>query len=116
MSLGLDYRPQGDPWDMWLYGVIAPLPVAGMAFLWIISRHAVIQGKGNTTVLHGTDAVALGVTALCFALLLHFHYFWGLSEHPTLQRYHMVGKAFSFLGLIIGLVYLIWCLFRIYIL
>lgn len=87
MSYGLRDEPQGDEGERWFYGAVLPLPIAGLGFLWVVTRRADLHDPKSGIVLHGSDAVALGVTALCLALSLHFHFFWGLSQSPTLRRY-----------------------------
>lgn len=42
--------------------------------------------------------------------------FPGLNRNPILRRHFVAGKALSMLGLLIGLLYLIWCLIRLLIL
>ncbi len=113
--LGLENEPDNGGWERWAYGVIAPLPIAGLALLWMISRRADLHDKVKT-VLHGTDAVALGLTALFLAFALHFYFFWRLSENPKLRQCYFVGTALSALGLIIGMLYMIWCFLRLFIL
>ena len=110
MSLGLDDEPQGDGWERWAYGVLAPLPFLYFGALWIITRHAVLSGRRGETVLvlDGTAAVVAGLSPLCLALLLHFHYFWGLSKTRALRQWYVAGKAVSLLGLTAGLSYLTW--------
>jgi len=105
-----------DTWEMWLYGVIVPLPIAGLALLWIISRHADLHDHRNNIVLVGSDAVALGLTALSLALAMHFQYFWRLSVNPVLNQYYVAGKVVSLIGAIIGFLYIIWCFVRLFIL
>ena len=107
--------PAGDKWEMWLYGIVAPLPITGLALLWIISRHADLHDK-NRTVLRGMDAVALGLTTLCLALALHFYFYWRLSENPRLSQNYAVGTAISLAGAMIGLLYVTWCFLRLFIL
>jgi len=102
-------------WEMWLYGVIAPLPIIGLASVWIVSRHADLHDKSRM-VLTGTDAVALGLTTLCLALALHIHYFWRLSQNPVLNRSYHVGRTLSLVGAMIGLLYVTWCFVRLCIL
>ncbi len=115
MALDLDREPEGDRWEKWIGGVIAPLPLAAWGLYWIITRHAVLRGRGGPTVLEGGGAVAAGLTVLFLALCLHFHYFWGLNESATMRRFHPYGKALALLGLILSLSYTTWSLLRLFI-
>lgn len=113
--LGLENEPDNGGWERWAYGMVAPLPLVWIALLWIISRRANLHDKVQT-VLHGTDAAALGLTVLFLAFALHFHFFWRLSEAPKLRQYSFVGTAVSALGLALGMLYMIWCFFRLFLL
>jgi vacuolar-type H+-ATPase subunit I/STV1 len=108
--------PEGDKWEMWMYGVIAPLPIIGLALLWIVSRHADLSDHRSTIILQGTDAVVLGLTALCLALALHFHYYWRLSENPKLNGNSSIGTSLSLVGAMIGLLSTTWCFVRLFLL
>jgi len=101
-----------DKWEMWAYGVAAPLPVAGIALFWIIGRRADLHDRSGT-VLFGTDAAALGMTALLLALALHFHFFWRLNPNPAVNRHYAMGRTVALVGAIIGLLYLTWCFVRL---
>ena len=115
MGNWLGDTPEGDRWEIRLYGVIAPLSIVGLALLWIVSRHADLHDR-NKTGLRGMDAVASGLTALCLALALHFHFYWRLSESPRLSQSCLVGTTFSLAGAVIGLLYMTWCFVRLFIL
>jgi hypothetical protein len=44
--------------------------------------------------------------------MLHFHYYWGLSQKPELQENFSMGKTSSLVILIISLAWVAWCLVR----
>jgi hypothetical protein len=58
--------------------------------------------------LDGSEAIAIGITWICLALFMHFHYFW-----PTLKRLYIftgLGKIAAAFGFIASLGYLFWSL------
>jgi len=108
----LDNDPRGDQTTQWLGGILAPLPFVLYGLLCIINRIGAVPGRHGQTLLYGTDAIILGVTCLSGAAMLHFHYYWGLSDKAPLRDNYSVGKTCSTIILIISLSWVAWCLLR----
>lgn len=106
----LDDDPQGDQTTQIFGGIIATLPFVVYGLMCIINRAGAVPGKDNySTPLFGMDAVILGITCLSFASILHFHYYWGLSESENLRDN---CKTCSIVILIASLGWVTWCLLR----
>jgi len=60
--------------------------------------------------LDGSEAIAMGITWMCLALFIHFHYFW-----PTLKRLYIftdLGKTISAFGFVASLGYVFWSIMK----
>lgn len=109
----LNNEPRGGETTKWAGGVLAPLPFAGYGLLCMINRIGTVPGRrGDATVLSGIDAVVLGVALLCFAALLHFHFFWGLSKNEKLRDHYEYGEFIALVILVPSLAWVTWCLLR----
>jgi len=109
----LDNAPQGDQTTQWLGGILAPLPFAMYGMMCIINRVGAVPGRRHDrTLLLGTDAIILGIACLSCAAVLHFHYYWGLSDKECLRDNYTVGKTSSLVILIASLAWVAWCLLR----
>ncbi len=109
----LDEEPQGDKTTKWAGGVVAPLPFVIYGLLCVFNRVGAVPGRrSDSTLLVGMDAVILGMACLSFASLLHFHYYWGLSQSDTLKDNYDYGKFASIVVLICSLGWVAWCLLR----
>lgn len=78
----------------------------------IINRAGAVPGKNGNILLSGTDAVILGIVYISFAAMLHFHYYWGLSDKQELKENFSMGKTSSLVILIVSLAWVAWCMVR----
>jgi hypothetical protein len=109
----LDDYPEGDKTTQLFGGVVAPFPLAVYGLMCIVNRAGGVPGKGNYYFeFSGWDAIILGITCLSFAAMLHFHYYWGLSDKPELRENFSMGKTVSLIILIASLAWVAWCLWR----
>lgn len=109
----LDDYPEGDATTQLLGGVLAPIPFVIYGLMCVINRAGAVPGRrGNNIDFFGWDAVILGVACLSFGAMLHFHYYWGLSDQPKLRENFTVGKTSSLIILIGSLGWVAWCLVR----
>ena len=108
----LDDYPQGDETTQIFGGVVAPIPFVIYGLMCIINRVGVVPGRNGNILFSGIDAVILGVVCISFACMLHFHYYWGLSQKPELRENFSMGKTTSLVILIVRLAWVAWCLVR----
>ena len=111
----LEEEPRGDATTKWWGGILAPLPFAIYGLLCVFNRVGTLPGKSRDRdhlLLLGSDAIILGIVCLIFAAILHFHYFWGLSENERMKENYEYGKVISLWVLIPSLAWVAWCFLR----
>lgn len=88
----------------WIVGV----GVAMVPFLYgifnILSQKALLTSRTGRLNLDGNPAIAMGITLIGFALLIHAKWFW--ERHPKLQDYSEAFMAIGLIALIGGLGYI----------
>ena len=109
----LDDYPQGDDAGQLFGGVAAPIPFVIYGLMCIVNRAGAVPGRDRYNFeLFGWDAVALGIACLSFAAMLHFHYYWGLSNKPEIRDNYSMGKTTSLIILIASFGWVAWCMVR----
>ncbi|SRR5712692_639026 len=87
--------PSGDRSKQWLAGVVlAAVPVI-YGVVCIKRGHTTFFGRTDSFDLTGDGGFWLAVAYIAVGAFLHFHYFWGLSEH--LWRFSQPMKMLSLL-------------------
>jgi hypothetical protein len=106
--------PEPTIWTKWFGGLIVPAVTLAYGINCCIVKKALFIGTAgfgrHGMKLDGSEAVAMGITWICLALFIHFHYFW-----PTLKRLYIfteLGKIVSALGLIASLGYVFWSIVK----
>ena len=87
-----------DPWSRWINGVFfyPPIPIL-LGVCCLIWNTARIPGRGGVLVVHGSQAVAVGIACVAAGSFAHFHWFW--SGHPRLPG---IGQIADIVTLIEG--------------
>jgi hypothetical protein len=93
-------QPAQGPWYQWGLGVAVPLFLLGFGIHAIIVRHA-DYGDQVPMILHGLNAICLGIAAMSAALFLHCHYFWGNIYDQA--WFAVLGKIVAGCGFVAGL-------------
>jgi hypothetical protein len=110
----LSGTPEPTIWTKWFGGIIVPAVTLGYGIRCCILKKAIFigtAGRGRSGMeLDGTEAIAMGITWMCLALFIHFHYFW-----PTLKRLYIftdLGKTVAAFGFIASLGYVFWSIMK----
>jgi hypothetical protein len=106
----LAYGPSGGRAKQWLAGVIlASLPII-YGVVCIRRGHTTLFGRrGSDLDLSRDAALSLAISYIAIGAFLHFHYFWGLSEH--LWRFSQAGKVVSVLIFLPSFLYALYRIF-----
>lgn len=97
----------GDVFYAWAIGVIGALALAVYGWTCISTQSATAIGDdGATMQCYGRNAVALGLTYIAVACLLHLHFFWSWRERFI--GYAQIGKVLSLIGAVSGIFYFLW--------
>jgi hypothetical protein len=87
----------------------APSPAANLAHDCFTSGEAeysiVDYFWSPSIILHGHGAFALGVDYTCFALYLHFHYFWAFF--PSLEPIRWLITRISLIGVVAATIFVL---------
>ena len=98
-------------WSTWFGGIIVPAVIAWLGATYIGNQEAVLHGRGGSIAdLRGQQAILYGVTWLCAAAFLHFHYFWSTLKH--LWIFAELGKILALLGFVASLGYVVWSILK----
>ena len=92
-------QPGQGPAYQWGLGAALPLLILGYGLHAIIVRRA--EYGRVPLVLHGENAVALGVAAVALGIFLHCHYYWGNVYNQA--WFAVLGKIISAIAFIAGL-------------
>lgn len=105
--------PEGGRAEQWVGGVVAAvLPIIvgigtiarGVAvFPFGVGGRNLFGSHHPHATLNGSSATAIGIVYICLGLLLHFHFFWGISR--KLDRYATIAKTATLIVLIPSLIY-----------
>jgi hypothetical protein len=92
----LSEAADSDPRSRWINGVLicAPIPII-LGVLCLVWNTAWIPGRGGGMVMHGNQAVAIGIACVAAGIFAHFHWFW--SGHPRFPGVGQIGKAITLL-------------------
>jgi len=106
----LAYGPSGGRLKQWLAGIVlAAIPII-YGIVCIHRGHTTLFGRRATNLdLSGTASFALAISYIAVGAFLHFHYFWGLSEH--LWRFSQAGRFICVLVFLPSFLYAIYHIF-----
>jgi hypothetical protein len=99
----------------WAIGVVVATLLAIYGSVCIRTQSAMLTGGTDTDLALGTSpsmecrdasAIAIGVTSIAFASLLHFHFFW--SWRHRFLGYAQIGKVLSLIVATGGIIYFIF--------
>ena len=112
----LSGTPEPTIWTKYFGGLIVPAVMLSYGIRSCILQHSVLLsgrrfgGRRSVLELDGSEAIAFGITWICLALFIHFHYFW-----PPLKRLYVftdLGKIVSAFGVVASLGYLFWSIMK----
>ncbi len=105
----LGCAPSGGRVKQWLAGlVLAAVPII-YGIVCIRRGHTTLFGRGTNSDLTGDAGFWLAVAYIAVGAFLHFHYFWGLSEH--LSNFSQFAKAISLFVFLPSLLYAYYRIF-----
>src|SRR5687768_13334578 len=104
----LGYGPSGGRTKQWLAGVLLPAIPVIYGIVCIRRGHTTLFGRA-TSDLTGDAGFWLAVAYIAVGAFLHFHYFWGLSEH--LSRFSQLTKVLSLLVFLPSFLYALYHIF-----
>ena len=102
-----DPKPDDDDWEdqpplggafQWGLRIMVPILILIYGVSAIANQQVVYSGRYASITLHRTSAIAMGNAAVCGAIFLHCHYFWGNIYNQAWLA--VLGKIVSAAGFI----------------
>jgi hypothetical protein len=102
----LAYGPSGGRAKQWLAGFfLAAIPIT-YGIVCLHRGHTTLFGRGPNWDATGAAGFWLAVSYIALGAFLHFHYFWGLSDH--LWRFSQVLKLLCVLVFLPSFLYALY--------